>query len=285
MYWVADTVDSLFVGHKGEIKGNLGVTYSSPQALARVAQLTNVGFQQIRGDIRDGDNLNNLFKDFTPEAVIHFAGLKAVGESVSSPLKYYEQNVCGTTSLLQAMAPVAMQCIFSLLASSTNRSGLPHEPPTGEDRTAAWRMNLNTCHIWDENGEWVERVERGEPLPPPVWIEERMVTLAGEGVELAIATDHNKQIDFRPARIAAGLVSAFTPVIGNEVSTRMGHFNIFPVEENSPIPDFHQNEWEKLFDDIYATPDVRVAIINHARDTHNGFRPFSPRHHLSRRHS
>ncbi|MDA8743568.1 CehA/McbA family metallohydrolase [Rubripirellula amarantea] len=112
-------------------------------------------------------------------------------------------------------------------------------------------------------------------------IEERMVTLAGEGVELAIATDHNKHVDFRPSLIAAGLVSEFTPVIGNEVSTEKGHFCIFPIEDDSPIPDFHIHHWEDLFEDIYSTPGVRVAILNHARDIHNGFRPFSPRHHLS----
>ena len=112
-------------------------------------------------------------------------------------------------------------------------------------------------------------------------VEERMVTLAGEGVELAIATDHNKQIDFRPAVIAAGLVSEFTPVIGNEFSTKKGHFCIFPVKEDAPIPDFHVHDWKDIFENIYSTPGVRVAILNHARDNHNGFRPLSPCHHLS----
>jgi len=112
-------------------------------------------------------------------------------------------------------------------------------------------------------------------------IEERMVTLAGEGVELAIATDHNKHVDFRPAQHEADLDLEFTPVIGNEVSTSTGHFCIFPIAENSMIPDFRENDWNKLFDSIYATPEVRVAIINHAQDIHKGFRPFSPRHHLS----
>ena len=112
-------------------------------------------------------------------------------------------------------------------------------------------------------------------------IEERMVTLAGEGVELAIATDHNKHIDFRPSIIAAGLVSEFTPVIGNEFTTKNGHFCIFPVAKDSPIPDFHVHDWKDLFENIYSTPGVRVAILNHARDVHGGFRPLSPRHHLS----
>ena len=112
-------------------------------------------------------------------------------------------------------------------------------------------------------------------------VEERMVTLAGEGVELAIATDHNKHVDFRPSVIAAGLVSEFTPVIGNEFSTKKGHLCIFPIDKGSPIPDFHVHDWDELFDNIHSTPGVRVAILNHARDIHSGFRPFSARHHLS----
>ena len=112
-------------------------------------------------------------------------------------------------------------------------------------------------------------------------IEERMVTLAGEGVELAIATDHNKHVDYQPFVIAAGLGSEFTPVIGNELSSKTGHFCIFPIEKGSPIPDFHVHDWKELFENIYETSGVRVAILNHARDVHSGYRPFSPRHHLS----
>ncbi|MDA7904809.1 CehA/McbA family metallohydrolase [Rhodopirellula sp.] len=112
-------------------------------------------------------------------------------------------------------------------------------------------------------------------------IEERMATLAGEGIELPIATDHNKQIDYRPIAKAAGVTSHFTPVIGNEVTTKHGHFNVFPAIAGGRTPDHNELEWGKLFADIYSTPNVRVAILNHARDVHSSFRPFSPRHHLS----
>jgi UDP-glucose 4-epimerase len=55
-------------------------------------------------DIRDSDALDVIFYNFKPEAVIHFAGLKAVGESVSDPVKYYDINVGGSISLLAAMS-------------------------------------------------------------------------------------------------------------------------------------------------------------------------------------
>lgn len=112
-------------------------------------------------------------------------------------------------------------------------------------------------------------------------IEERMVTLAGEGIELPIATDHNKHIDYQSPAETSGADAYFTPVIGNEVTTRYGHFNIFPVRAGAEVPDHSQGEWSALFDDIYATPNVRVAILNHARDLHSNYRPFSARHHIS----
>lgn len=76
---------------------------SSPEALRRVKQLTNVDFEIFKGDIQDGDQLGEAFSGFKPEAVIHFAGLKAVGESNEKPLEYYAQNVTGSIKLLQTM--------------------------------------------------------------------------------------------------------------------------------------------------------------------------------------
>lgn len=112
-------------------------------------------------------------------------------------------------------------------------------------------------------------------------IEERMATLAGEGIELPIATDHNKHIDYGPIAGKAGVRSQFTPVIGNEVTTKKGHFNVFPIRQGAAVVDHTQEDWGPLFDQIFATPRVRIAILNHGRDIHGGYRPFSPRHHIS----
>ena len=109
-------------------------------------------------------------------------------------------------------------------------------------------------------------------------IEERMITLAGEGIELPIATDHNKHIDYEDIATKLGVRRYFTPVMGNEVTTARGHFNIFPIAAETLAVDHKQTDWELLFDDIYRTPDVKVAILNHARDLHSGVRPFGPQH-------
>ncbi len=110
-------------------------------------------------------------------------------------------------------------------------------------------------------------------------IAERLITVAGEGIELPIATDHNVHIDYDPLARKLRVRKHFTPVIGNEVTTRIGHFNIFPVRAGAKIPDYRLNDWKAILDDIYATPNVKVAILNHARDAHSGVTPFGPKLH------
>lgn len=112
-------------------------------------------------------------------------------------------------------------------------------------------------------------------------IEERMATIAGEGIELPIATDHNVHINYQPYAAKVGADRYFTPVIGNEVTTRLGHFNVFPIRDGAPIPNHQADDWDGIFQSIYATPDVRIAILNHARDVHSGFRPFGPENHIA----
>ncbi len=84
---------------------------SSPEALKRVKQLANADFEICEGDIQDASRLSETFDAFKPEAVIHFAGLKAVGESIEKPLEYYAQNVSGTIALLKVMQKHGCRCI------------------------------------------------------------------------------------------------------------------------------------------------------------------------------
>jgi hypothetical protein len=106
-------------------------------------------------------------------------------------------------------------------------------------------------------------------------IEERMLTLAGEGIELPIATDHNVHIDYSTRAQRLGMDRWFTPVTGNEVTTPAGHFNIFPVAAGARLPDFHLTDWPILMKELRATPAVRVIVLNHPRNIHNGFQPFA----------
>jgi hypothetical protein len=105
-------------------------------------------------------------------------------------------------------------------------------------------------------------------------IEERMLTIAGEGIEVAISTDHNHHTDYAPFAASAGLSERFTPVIGNEVTTKHGHFNAFPIQPGALVVDASEEDWAKLVPAIRATPGVKVITLNHPRDLHNGFAPF-----------
>ena len=107
-------------------------------------------------------------------------------------------------------------------------------------------------------------------------ISERMITLAGEGIELPIATDHNVHIDYEPHATKLGVRKHFTPVTGNEVTTAVGHFNVFPIEPQARVPDHRKTDWPAIFDEVFATPGVKVAILNHGRDVHSSVRPFGP---------
>lgn len=110
-------------------------------------------------------------------------------------------------------------------------------------------------------------------------VEERMITLAAEGIELPIATDHNRHIDHEPFARRMNVRKYFTPVVGNEVTTAVGHFNIFPARADAKIPDHQSKDWKTIFEGIYRTPDIKVVILNHARDLHSGVRPFGPQLH------
>ncbi|MBI3417568.1 MAG: CehA/McbA family metallohydrolase [Verrucomicrobia bacterium] len=106
-------------------------------------------------------------------------------------------------------------------------------------------------------------------------VEERMLTLAGEGIELPIATEHNANLDYTVAARRAGLTEWFTPVAGNEVTSPAGHFNIFPVDPFAPAPEFNLTDWPRLMKGLRATPNVRVVVLNHPRNIHNKFQPFA----------
>ncbi|QYJ74017.1 UDP-glucose 4-epimerase GalE [Shewanella sp. FJAT-52076] len=101
------------------------------EALNRVEQITGQAVPFVQGDILDKPLLKKIFMDNDIDAVIHFAGLKAVGESVAQPLRYYENNVTGTLVLCQVMAEFNVkQLVFS---SSATVYGDPASLPITED--------------------------------------------------------------------------------------------------------------------------------------------------------
>jgi len=103
---------------------------SSPKSLKRVSKIINKNITFIKGDIRDKDKLQEVFLQYNIDSVIHFAGLKAVGESVEKPLKYYDNNVCGTLRLLEVMKE--NNCKKIVFSSSATVYGDPLTTPITE---------------------------------------------------------------------------------------------------------------------------------------------------------
>lgn len=98
---------------------------------ARLAQLSGAAPELIDGDVRDTALLDDIFASHAIDSVIHFAGLKAVGESVSKPLEYYDNNVQGTLSLLEAMRKAGVKTL--IFSSSATVYGDPASVPITED--------------------------------------------------------------------------------------------------------------------------------------------------------
>lgn len=105
-------------------------------------------------------------------------------------------------------------------------------------------------------------------------VEERVVTIAGEGIELPVATDHNHHTDYAPVQKALQLTSCFTPVVGNEVTTDNGHMNAFPLSPDVPVPEYEVTDWAKLVEGIRAR-GAQVVILNHPRWPENGRDPLT----------
>lgn len=106
---------------------------SSRESLQRVKQITGHEIPFIEADVRDQSVLDDIFTTYSIDSVIHFAGLKAVGESVAKPLEYYDNNLVSTLALLEAMRKHGVkQLVFS---SSATVYGNPSELPLRETST------------------------------------------------------------------------------------------------------------------------------------------------------
>jgi UDP-glucose 4-epimerase len=122
-------VELLQAGYEVVIVDNL--SNSSAVALDRVAQITGKAPAFEKVDILNREGLRQIFSDYRPDAVVHFAGLKAVGESTEKPLSYYQNNIAGTAVLCEVMAEFGVkQLVFS---SSATVYGNPECLPIRED--------------------------------------------------------------------------------------------------------------------------------------------------------
>jgi hypothetical protein len=122
-----------------------------------------------------------------PSIVDHYGGL--VGLSIARGFTHKVRELFGgprgcthTTALLQAMAPVAVQCFWSMEAfDASTRPELAGDQPALDRRRAGWQSNLDTCHVWATGGELVTTIEAGGEFGAPIFIAKRAAEL---GLEL-----------------------------------------------------------------------------------------------------
>ena len=123
------SVELLAAGHEVTVVDNL--CNSSPMALERVRAISGKALRFEQQDLRDAAALDRIFGSDTFDAVVHFAGLKAVGESVAEPLLYYENNITSTLRLLESMGRADVRRL--VFSSSATVYGDPASVPIRED--------------------------------------------------------------------------------------------------------------------------------------------------------
>ncbi|GHC20660.1 UDP-glucose 4-epimerase [Kushneria pakistanensis] len=134
---------------------------ANKKSLERVGALTNREVHWVEGDIRDEALLDNLFSQNEIDSVIHFAGLKAVGESVQKPLAYFDNNVNGTLVLCEAMSRAGVKKI--VFSSSATVYGDPASVPIREDFPTA------ATNPYGRSKLMVEEILRDLVVSDPAW--------------------------------------------------------------------------------------------------------------------
>lgn len=134
---------------------------SSPGVLDRLEMLFQARPVFVEGDIRDTKAVENAIREHDCDAVIHFAGFKAVGESMAEPLKYYEVNVSGTERLLSAMQVTGVRKL--IFSSSATVYGKPQYLPLDEDHP------LSTMNVYGQTKLMVEEMLRAMHAADPEW--------------------------------------------------------------------------------------------------------------------
>ena len=133
-------VELLELGYEVVVYDNF--SNSNLEAIRRVENITRKTIEFIEGDIRDTEKLKEVFSSHSIDSVIHFAGLKAVGESVAKPLEYYDNNVVGTLGLLEVMKEFACKkIVFSSSATVYNEVNASNYTPLTESNPVGGTTN------------------------------------------------------------------------------------------------------------------------------------------------
>jgi UDP-glucose 4-epimerase len=217
------TLELLLSGKDVVVLDNL--CNSSAESLKRVAQLAARELVFVEGDVRDDVLLDRVFADYSVDAVLHFAGLKSVGESVEHPLDYYDNNVHGSQVLLQACAHAGVfKFVFSSSATVYGESAqmpISETCPLGQPTNPYGRSKL-----------MVEDILRDLPVSDPRW---RIAILRYFN---PVGAHESGQIGEDPNGIPNNLLPFIAQVAVGKLSELAVFGNDYPTPDGTGVRDY-----------------------------------------------
>ena len=201
-------------GHQVYIYDNL--CNSNESTLGRIQKITSKAIGFTQGDVRDTEKLTKVLRDQKIEAVIHLAGLKAVGESSEKPIEYYANNVQGSISLIQAMQANDIKTL--VFSSSATVYGDPVYLPYDEDHPT------NPTNPYGRNKLQIEEILRDLSVSDKAWKITclRYFNPVGAHESGLIGEDPN------------GIPNNLMPVIGQVVAGKLPSLSIFGDDYKTP---------------------------------------------------
>jgi len=191
---------------------------SDPSVIDALRRTSNATIDLVEGDVRDTDRVRVALLDVRPDAVLHFAGVKSVGESVEKPRKYYDINVSGTLSLMEAMEAADVRAM--VFSSSATVYGNPQYLPIDEEHP------LSATNPYGRSKLHVEEILGDQCLARPDWsvaILRYFNPVGADACGLIGESPHGVPANLMPyvADVAAG-DRDFVGVFGDDYDTRDG---------------------------------------------------------------
>lgn len=249
-------VELISAGHSVVVIDNL--SNSSEEAVRRVEKITGSSIPFYQVDIRDFDGMDKVFKQHPVDSVIHFAGLKAVGESVAKSLLYYQNNIQGTLTLCDAMAANGVQNI--VFSSSATVYGDPATVPIKED------FPLSATNPYGRSKLMVEEILRDLSVSEPDW------NIALLRYFNPVGAHHSGTIGEDPADIPNNLMPFISQVAVGKLDCLSVFGDDYPTKDGTGVRDYihvvdlslgHLRALERLQD--------KPGVVTYNLGTGNGY--------------
>ena len=215
-------VELLMAGHAIVVFDNF--SNSHPESLVRIERITGQKPMLVEGDIRDQGAIEDALRRFRCDAVIHFAGLKAVGESVEKPLSYYDCNVIGSHRLLAAMQVCGVRTL--VFSSSATVYGEPQRLPLTEDHP------LSATNPYGRSKLFIEDMLRDLYRADPSWRIAILRYFNPVGAHVSGLIGENPQ----------GIPNNLMPFVAQVAVGRRPYLNVFgsdyPTEDGTGVRDY-----------------------------------------------